>query len=171
MTWILLGLVAVVAVGVAFGAALASGARRDQRARLEIVPGVATAAPVAWAGAHTPEAKLHRRLGDAVRSMRAQPTLAAPVFVEQRSALEQEAVRIDARLIAFAALTGERRAAGIEQVASLVERFESAVADLVTASLDDPASLETVITESELKLRALEAARAEVERLDRPGAG
>ncbi|MFP5487093.1 MAG: hypothetical protein ACLGHQ_02140 [Acidimicrobiia bacterium] len=168
MTWILLGLVAVVAVGVVFGAALASGARRDRRARLEIVPGVATAAPVAWAGAHTREAKLHRRLGDAVRAMRAHSPLGASVFAEQRSALEQEALRIDGRLIAFAALTGERRTSGIEEVAGLVERFESAVADLVTASLDDPASLEAAISESELRLRALEAARAEVERLDRP---
>lgn len=171
MTWLLLGMVAVVAVGVAFGAALAAGARREQRARLEVVPGVATTAPIAWAGAHTAEAKLHRRLGDAVRAMRSQPALSAPVFADQRRALEQEAVRIDARLIAFAALTGDRRSAGIEQVAGLVHRFEAAVADLVTASLDDPASLETVISESELKLRALEAARAEVERLDRPSAG
>ena len=64
-----------------------------------------------------------------------------------------------------------RRDEGIDQVASLVARFEEAVADLVTASLDDPALLEAAISESELRLRALEAARAEVERFDRPETG
>lgn len=103
--------------------------------------------------------------------MRAQPSLGGADFVAQRSALEQEATRIDRRLIAVAALTAPRREEAIEQVASLVERFEAAVADLVTASLDDPALLEAAISESELRLRALEEARAEVERLDRPQAG
>jgi len=36
----------------------------------------------------------------------------------------------------------------------------------VTASLDDHSSLEAVISESEIRLRALEAARAEIEQLD-----
>lgn len=169
MTWLLLALAVVAAAGAAFAVALAAQAKREQRRRLEIVPGVATNAPVAWAGAHTPEARLHRRLGDGVRTMRAQPASAAALVAGQRAALEQEALRIDARLVAMASLTGERRTAGIAQVGELVERFEQAVADLVTASLDDPSSLDAVISESELRLRALEAARAEVERIDRSG--
>lgn len=166
MTWFLL-LVAVAGLAVgAFAGALAVQARRRRDARLEIVPGVRSEAPVAWAGAHSPEARLHRRLGDAVRSLRAQPALDGPIMSGQRSALEQEATRIDARLIGAAALTGDRRAPAITHVAELVDRFESAVADLVTASLDDVGALDAVITESEIKLRALEEARAEVERID-----
>lgn len=167
MSWVVLALVTAVAAGLVFAAALAARAQRDRRALLEVVPGLATAAPIAWAGAHGREAKLHRRLGAAVRALRSSPSLGAPAFLDQRAALEQEALRIDARLIAFASLTGDRRREGIEQVAGLVERFESAVADLVTAALDDPASLEAAIGESEIRLRALEAARAEVEQLDR----
>jgi hypothetical protein len=166
MTWVVLALVAVVVAGVALTAALAGRARRERNARLEIVPGVASRAPVAWAGAHTPEAKLHRRLGDAVRSMRAQPALAGAVYLQQRGALEQEALRLHDRLIAVAALAGPQRSGAIEQVAGLVERFEAVVADLVIASLDDTASLDAVISESELRLRALEQARAEVEQAD-----
>ena len=169
MTWLLLALVLVAAAGASFAVALAARGKREQRDRLEVVPGVATSAPVAWAGAHTPEARLHRRLGDAVRAMRGQPALTASVFADQRTALEQEALRIDARLIAMASLTGQRRTSGLAQVGELVDRYEHAVADLVTASLDDASSLESVISESELRLRALEAARAEVERIDRSG--
>jgi hypothetical protein len=171
MTVLVVVLLALAVAGGAMAVALATRARRDQTDQLQVVPGVDSGAPVAWAGAHTPEAKLHRRLVAAVRSMRAQPSLGGAVFVAQRAALEQEALRIDARLIAFDALVGERRQEGIEQVASLVERFESAVADLVTASLDDPSMLEAAISESEIRLRALEEARAEVERLDRPQTG
>lgn len=166
MTWLFLVIaVAGLAIGGMAGA-LAVRGRNDRNARLEIVPGVPSGAPESWAGAHTPEARLHRRIGDAVRSLRAQPTLSAPTFVDQRAALEQEALRIDARLIAVAALTGPRREQGIADVAALVERFEGAIADLVTASLDDQSSLEAVISESEIRLRALEAARAEIEQLD-----
>lgn len=171
MIWLVLVALAVAVAGGAMVGALVTRAKRDQAEQLQVVPGVDSGAPVAWAGAHTAEAKLHRRLGAAVRSMRAHPSLGGADFVAQRSALEQEAVRIDTRLIAVAALADPRRGEGIEQVASLVERFEFAVAELVTASLDDPALLEAAISESELRLRALEEARAEVERLDRPQAG
>lgn len=171
MTWIVVALLAAAIAGGAMAVALAARAKRDQAAQLQIVPGVSNGAPVAWAGAHTVEAKLHRRLVAAVRSMREQPALAAAGLVSQRGALEQEALRIDARLIAVAALSAPHRDAGIGQVAGLVDRFETAVADLVTASLDDPALLDAAITESEIRLRALEEARAEVERLDRPQNG
>ena len=171
MIWLFIAVLAVAVAGGAMAVALASRAKRDQTEQLQVVPGRDSGAPVAWAGAHSTEAKLHRRLGAAVRSMRAQPSLGGMAFVAQRTALEHEAMRIDARLIAVAALTGPHRDDGIEQVASLVERFESAVGDLVTASLDDPALLEAAISESEVRLRALEEARAEVERLDRPQAG
>ena len=171
MIWLVLVALAVAVAGGAMVGALVTRARREQAEQLQVVPGVDSGAPVAWAGAHTAEAKLHRRLGAAVRSMRAQPSLGGADFAAQRGALEQEAVRIDRRLVAVSALTAPRRDDGIEQVASLVACFEAAVADLVTASLDDPALLEAAISESELRLRALEAARAEVERFDRPETG
>lgn len=164
MTWFLLVVaLAGLAVG-GMGGALAVRARRDRDDRLEVVPGVASNAPAEWAGAHSPEARLHRRLGDAVRAMRAQAALAS--VAEQRVAMEQEALRIDARLIAVAGFPGERRDRSIAEVSVLVDRFEAAVADLVEAALGDTSTLESVISESEVRLRALEEARAEVERLE-----
>lgn len=167
MIWVLVVLVAVAVAGGAMAAVTATRQQRSRAARLQVVPGVVTRAPVAWAGAHTPEARLHRRLGDAVRSMRATPASNSPMFTEQRHALEQEAIRIDERLIAVAALTGDQRAPAIDQVRELVERYETAVADLVSATLDDPSALDAAISDSEIRLRALEAARAEVEQIDR----
>lgn len=168
MIWILILVAAVVVgAGVAMGVALASRSRRDYAARLEVVPGVATDAPTEWAGAHTPEARLHRRLGDAVRAMRDQPHLGGPTFVAQRSALEEEAIRIDRRLISLSKLRGGE----VDDVAPLVDDFETAVTELVTAALDDPTTHAQVLRESEIRLQALEAARAEVERIDREQRG
>lgn len=171
MTWLIVLLaIAGLAVGGMAGA-LAVRARQDRDRRLDVVPGVPSGAPVAWAGAHTPEARLHRRLGDAVRALRTPSALASTAFADQRAALEQEALRIDARLIAVAALTGPRRDTAIAAVGELVDRYETAVTELVTASLDGAGSLDAVISESELRLQALEAARAEVEQIDRQQPG
>ena len=51
------------AVGVAAALAVSAG-RRLAKAH-QAVPEVATPAGAGWAGAHSPEARLHRRLGDA----------------------------------------------------------------------------------------------------------
>lgn len=167
MTWLVVGAAVVVAAGIALAIALASSARRDYAARLEVVPGTPSAAPRSWAGSHTPAARMHRRLGDAVRSMRDQPALAGAVFVAQREVLEQEALRIDERLIAFDRLPGGE----VGEIEPLVSAFEEAVTRLVTATLDDPATHETVLRDAGDRLEALRLARAEVEQIDRAQRG
>jgi hypothetical protein len=169
MIWaIVIVAVAVATAGGALAAVLASRAKRDYDARLEIVPGVPTNAPPEWAGSHSFEAKLHRRLGDAARSLRHQ-SFTSSSFLAQRVALEEEALKIDARLVAVAALTGPQRQQRLDDVARLVTRYEEAVGELVVATLDEPGAVEHAISESEIKLRALEAARIEVERADGSG--
>lgn len=165
MTWLVV-ILAIAGLAVGAVAGLAVQVRRDRDRRLEVVPGVRSDAPAAWAGSHTAEARLHRRLGDAVRSMQGGPSQ----FAAPRAALEQEALRIDARLVAAAGLTGPRRATAIAAVEDLVARYEAVVAELVTTSVDTSA-LDAVIEESAVKLQALEAARAEVERIDREQSG
>lgn len=157
-----------IATGVAaFYGVLSSRSKAAYDARLEIVPGVRSRAPEEWAGSHSFEAKLHRRLGDAVRAVHHQPTLGGPNFTIQRSALEQEALRIGDRLVAAAALPERRRRPALDGVARLVDSYEDAVSDLITTTLSDENALDVVIHESEIRLQALEAARAEVERADR----
>ena len=73
-------LVAAVAAIVGFGVALTVRSRKDFAEQNEVVPGVASPAPASWAGAHTPEAKLHRRLKEAVAAALAIPSVTEPRF-------------------------------------------------------------------------------------------
>ncbi len=67
------------------------GVQEEVRAQGQIVPGAASTAPASWAGAHTPEAKLHRRLGDAVGRGAGQRRR-RPVLVRRPVTFEQEAL-------------------------------------------------------------------------------
>jgi len=169
--WLLLVVAAVVVVGavVAFGVRLANDSRRSVARGIEIVPGVASQAPVAWAGAHSPEAKLHRRLRDAVASAHAQVTLAG-ASGERTAALDQTAVTIGNRLVAAAALPARHRQAAIEAVGALVHRFEDSVAALATqgsASFELDTAFERSMTDIHHELEALARAREEVDEIER----
>ena len=166
MVWVLVA-IAVVVVGGAllFGRALLSDSRKQLDDYRRVVPGVGPEAPAAWAGAHAPEAKLHRRLRDAVKAAHAQPG----VSPTDLAGLDHAAVALDQRLIGAAALTATHRTAAVAELEPLVTRFEDAVAGLARAAA--PEALGTAFEESlatiEAQLAALAEARAEVERIDR----
>jgi hypothetical protein len=96
-----------------------------------ILPGTTTKAPAEWAGAHTPEARLHRRLRDALAAVRANPALEDAFRMDARVSLEQQALAVDERLIAVAALPEGVRAEPMASVAAAVDAVEAAVAALV----------------------------------------
>lgn len=120
-----LGAVGVVAVLGAVAAAVA----RDRRRRNQVVPGTDTGAPLAWAGAHTPEARLHRRLRDAVTAVRA---IADPdgSLLSARVEIERAAVEVDRHLVALSAMHERERAGRIGTASSAVAAIESAAASL-----------------------------------------
>ena len=97
-----------------------------------VVPGTGTKAPAEWAGAHTPEARLHRRLRDAVAAVRANPAMEDAFMMDARVALEQQALAVDERLIAVAALPERVRAEPLASVGAAVDALETAVAAVVT---------------------------------------
>lgn len=97
----------------------------------EIIPGVPTNAPKEWAGAHSPEARLHRRLRDAMEAVRANATLDDASMASVRTALEAEALAADDRLIAAAALPKGHREEPIRRITDTVESIEALVANLV----------------------------------------
>ncbi len=99
----------------------------------EIVPGRATTAPAEWAGAHTPEARMHRRLRDALEALRANPAMEDAFMLDARVSLEEQAVAVDERLIAAAALPEGVRAGPLANLSAAVDAVEAAVAALVTA--------------------------------------
>lgn len=163
MTWLLLALAVVLAAGLGFGWALLSDSRKQQRDYRQVVPGVGPEAPAAWVGGHTPEAKLHRRIRDAVKSAHAQPG----VVHTHLAGLDTAAIALDERLIGAAALPPAYRAAAVAEFEPLVARLEQSVASLVGS----PAALGEAFEESMATVRAeldaLAEARAEVERIDR----
>lgn len=161
-------LVAAVGAIVAFGVALTVRSKKDFDDANEVVPGVKSSAPTSWAGAHTPEAKLHRRLGDAVRAARANPRLVELGLAPQTRQIESEALAIDERLVAAGGLPVSHRAAAVDALQQHVIALEDAVATLVTSTTVGQSKelLEQVVSEADIKLQALAQARAEVEQLD-----
>lgn len=167
MIWVSLVVLLVAAAGIAGAVALARTARRDRDDTLELVPGVPSRAPTSWAGAHNPEARAYRRLVAAVRAGRAAPGTSDGSVGAQRVQIENEAVLIEARLLAAATVPGERRTDAVAEAVALVDGFESLVADFVLAAGESPAALDRAMAESALRLSALREARIEVERIDR----
>ncbi|WP_040493323.1 hypothetical protein [Ilumatobacter nonamiensis] len=166
-------LVLAVAAVIGFGVALTVRSKRDFAQQNEIVPGEKSPAPASWAGAHSREAKLHRRLGAAVRGAHENPRLVELGLAPQMRSIDAEALAIDERLVASAALPAAHREAAIDTVEEHVVALESTIAEMVTSITvaDSKAQLEQAVSAADLKLHALAQARAEVELIDRQVAG
>ena len=130
MTVVVVLLLLVVSAVVAATVVVRTNKRKFAEANV-IVPGTTTRAPAEWAGAHTPEARLHRRLRDAVAAVRANPAMEDAFMMDARVSLEQQALAVDERLIAVAALPETVRSEPLASVAAAVDAVEAAVAALV----------------------------------------
>ena len=130
MSLVLLLVVLVVLAGVGGAVALAVSGRRQYAAQNEIIPGQPSEAPASWAGAHTPEAKLHRRLGAMVRGLRdaADHGHEGIDALERRVELEQAALDLDRQLIAAAARGDGGRTAAIAAIGEQVAELETLAA-------------------------------------------
>lgn len=166
-------LVLAVAALVGSGVALAVRSKREFGEQNQVVPGRPSPAPASWAGAHSREAKLHRRLGDAVRGAHANPRFVELGLAAQMRTIDAEAMAIDERLVAAAALPAAHRDAAIDPLEANVVQLEAAIADMVTSIsvADSKQQLEAAVSAADLKLQALAEARVEVERIDRQVAG
>ena len=112
---ILLLLFGVVGTAILFAVALARRSKRQLAANLEPTPGMPSGAPPEWAGQHTPEAKLHRRLSGLARTLAAVP-LGDAASIERKVAVEHRVQELEQRLIELA---GVPEAARREAVAAL----------------------------------------------------
>lgn len=166
-------LVGAVGAVVVFGVMLAARSKKEFAEQNEVVPGRVSPAPASWAGAHSREAKLHRRLGDAVKGARANPRFVELGLATQMTAIEAEALAIDERLVAAAALPAAHRDAAIDPLEEHIVQLEAAIADLVTSIsvADSKQQLEAAVSAADVKLQALAEARAEVEQIDRSASG
>lgn len=131
MTFFVVFLLFLVSAAVAAAVVVRTQKRKFAEANV-IVPGATTKAPAEWAGAHTPEARFHRRLRDAVAAVRANPAMEDAFMMDARVSLEQQALAVDERLIAVAALPERVRGEHMASVADAVDAVEAAVAALVS---------------------------------------
>ena len=162
---------AIVAIGVAVAAVVAYIALRnaqDFSDANEIVPGVKTDAPKGWAGAHSPEARMHRRLRDAVAALQANASLDDPAMAPVRSSIEEQAIGVDERLIAAAALPKQHREEPLRQVDKAVHAIESAVAGVVELRGPSMGAIDQGLEDVRARMLNVEAARAELEALSQP---
>ncbi|HSP04009.1 MAG TPA: hypothetical protein VLR27_10930 [Acidimicrobiales bacterium] len=167
MTTIIIGLLIVVLGTVAY---IALRNAQDFSDANEVIPGVATSAPKEWAGAHSVEARLHRRLRDSMTALRANRSLDEPAMIQVREALEREALAIDEQLVAAAALPQRVRDEPLRQVATAVESVEATVADVVLLRGPERASTEAAIEQVRTRLALVAEARAELDALSGPSA-
>jgi hypothetical protein len=130
---LIVGLLVVIGA-VGFFVALARKGKRQFEARTG-GPGLAPNAPREWAGAHSPEAKLHRRLAAAARSLDAQP-LGDAMTIEQRVTIEQQILQLDQQLVAVATVPGPGTPDSLAEIAKLVGSLEDAVSQLATTGVD-----------------------------------
>ena len=162
----LLVLLVVLALAAAAAAAVAAGAARVKRSAQranEVVPGTPTRAPIGWAGAHSPEATMHRRLRAAVEAARAQGTAGS---AEVTQAVERGALEIDEQLIAAAALPEAHRAAAIAAIEPSVVALENAVAGVRSDDAAQRPELQAAMDDVQSRRDAIAEARAEVDQLD-----
>jgi len=130
-TVIVVVLVIVVVAVAGFAVALAMRGKRRAAGGGTLAAG----APREWAGAHTPEAKLHRRLVAAARSLAALP-LGDAAQIEQRVLLDQQLRQLDEQLVAASAVPQPRRDEVVAGIAPLVAAAESSVAGAASGHVD-----------------------------------
>ncbi len=133
-TAILVVVLVVVIAAAGFAVALARKGKRQFEAQAA-GPGLADGAPREWAGAHSPEAKLHRRLAAAARTLSAQP-LGDAAAIERRVTVQQQILELDQHLVAVAAVPNANTAHSVAGLEPRVTSVEQAVAQLATPSLE-----------------------------------
>jgi len=161
-------LVAAVAVAGVIALRNKSTFERDS----QLAPGLSTSAPTSWAGSHDPEARLHRRLRDAMAALSANQAFDYDgSLLDLRVELEQQAMALDEQLVVTAALPLHVRRRPLEQIAAVVAVIEQAVADLavsstgeaavrLNAAIDDVRTRTSLVAEARAALDALPPATA-----------
>jgi hypothetical protein len=128
---LLLVVALVVAAVVMFALALKRRSEAQLAAGVEPVPGMPTGAPPEWAGQHTPEAKMHRRLAGLARSLATIP-LGDAASIERRTTVEQHIQQLDQRLIGLAGAPDAARQAAVTALEPEVASAEAEVGRLAT---------------------------------------
>lgn len=138
---ILIGLLVIGLVGaVALAGVIAMRNKQSFARDAKLGPGLSTSAPTSWAGSHDPEARLHRRLRDALVALAANQSFDFDgSLLDLRVELEQQAVALDEQLVATAALPLHLREDPLSRISEAVGTLEQAVAELAGTTADEAA--------------------------------
>lgn len=171
MLIILVVLLVLVAAGVAGAVVLAGKSKKEYKDANQVVPGAPTSAPSSWAGSHDAEAKLHRRLRDAMKALRANQSFDDDGgLLDLRVDLEQQALALDERLVAVAALPEANKGQALFDIESAVTMIEKAVASLASRSVAEVRPVvEQAVDRVEERTSMLEQVRAQLEALPSTG--
>jgi hypothetical protein len=162
MTLVAITLLLVALVGAGSGAAVIRVSRNRTR-RNRVVPEVATTAPAAWAGTHTHEARLHRRLRDAVAAGRA---VSDPdgSLIAARTELERSAVEVDEHLVALSKLSERERSTRMPAATAAVASVEAGAAQLADARSHGADGALPAVAAALERAKLVAEARAELDR-------
>jgi hypothetical protein len=120
--------------------------RKQQRALTrdnQLIPGRPTRAPRSWAVSHDAEARLHRRLRDAMAALEAVSAMDTGSTIALRADLEQTVIQLDDQLVAVAQLTPPQRDELLQAITATVESVEAAVGRYASAAtMPDTSALE-----------------------------
>jgi hypothetical protein len=132
MTGIVVLLVLVACLAAAAGVFVMTTRIRGgaQRAN-EIIPGQPTDAPVSWSGSHDPEARLHRRIRDALSLLRSDPKSDYDgARIDARVRLEIAATALDNRLITASKTPPRLREPLVTHADAAVTELENLAAEI-----------------------------------------
>ena len=167
MTFVIIALLVVAAVGVAGALVLASSSKQEYRSANEVVAGRPSRAPAHWAGSHEPAARLHRRLRDAMRALAANQAFDNDgSLIDLRVDLEHQALALDERLVAVGALPQELQRDALVEATAAVEAIEITVARLASAGLNEAQPmLEQALHRIQERSELIDQVRAELDQI------
>lgn len=149
-------------------AVLAKQSKDSFEAAGQLVPGVKGSAPASWAGSHAPEARLHRRLRDALAALRANQVFDhSGSLLDMRVELEQQALEVDQQLVATAALPLSMRGEPLDRLTEAVVSIERTVAELAGESASTVAiRLEALLDDVKTRTSTVAQARKALDEID-----
>ncbi|MCF8608610.1 hypothetical protein L5G28_00300 [Gordonia sp. HY285] len=138
MTVLLVVVLVIVLLAVLGGGAFAFALVRSSKSAPSgaAIGGVGVVVPKSWAGSHDPEARLHRRIRDAVAALDATIGTSGIAQIDDRARLMVSAQELDQRLVTIWALPAAARAQPLAEVEHGVAALESAAASVALSSSD-----------------------------------
>lgn len=131
LAWLVgIGLLVLIVAGVVYAVALSRRARRQLLEQTQ-APGLPDGAPAEWAGQHTPEAKMYRRLIRLARTLAELP-LGDAQFIERKVAVETQVQELCRRLIQLARAPRDALRDAVANIEPQVAAAEAEVAALAT---------------------------------------